>query len=185
MPFKIVPAVKSGRIKVNDNLLLGPFNDSSYKQVKVRSIHLNYRDVKEVNPGSIICLSLKNISRREIKKGMIVITDDNQLKISVKKFIAQIHVLHSPTTIKEGYQPFIHIDHVRQSVKINQIKKIDNITENNDIIYLSDCDTILRTGDEAIVQLEFINKPEYIKPAMRIIFREGNVRAVGKVINIL
>jgi len=116
---------------------------------------------------------------------MIVITDDNQLKISVKKFIAQIHVLHSPTTIKEGYQPFIHIDHVRQSVKINQIKKIDNITENNEIIYSLDCDTILRTGDKAIVQLEFINKPEYIKPSMKIIFREGNVRAVGKVINIL
>jgi GTPase len=184
-PTIISGLLKSGRIKVNDNLLLGPFNDSSYKQVKVRSIHLTYRDVKEVNPGSIICLSLKNISRKEIKKGMIVITDDNQLKISVKKFIAQIHVLHSPTTIKEGYQPFIHIDHVRQSVKINQIKKIDNITENNDIIYSSDCDTILRTGDKAIVQLEFINKPEYIKPSMRIIFREGNVRAVGKVINIL
>jgi GTPase len=116
---------------------------------------------------------------------MILITDDNKLKVSVKKFIAQIHVLHSPTTIKEGYQPFIHVDHVRQSVKITQIRKIDNINENNEIIYSKDSDTILRTGDKATVQLEFIIRPEYIKSGMRIIFREGKVRAVGKVVELL
>jgi len=177
--------LKSGKIKVNDNLLIGPFSDSTYKQVKVRSIHLNYRDLKEAKPGSFICLSLKNITRKEIKKGMILITDDNKLIISVKKFIAQIHILHSPTTIKDGYQPFIHIDHVRQSVKLTNIKKIESMNENNDIIYSKDEDIILRTGDKAIVQLEFIIKPEYIKPGMRIIFREGKVRAVGKVIELL
>ena len=215
-PTIVSGLLKSGQIKINDTLLIGPFSDSSYKQVKVRSIHLNYRDLKEVSPGSYICLSLKNVTRREIKKGMILLTDDNSLKISVKKFIAQIHVLHSPTTIKEGYQPFIHIDHVRQSVKMTQIRKIENNTENNldpekenniiyskdtniiqtkdtdiiysketDTIYSKETDTILRTGDKAIVQLEFIIRPEYVKPGMRIIFREGKVRAVGKVIEIL
>lgn len=184
-PTIVSGLLKSGKVKVNDNLLLGPFSDSSYKQVKVRSIHLNYRDLKEAKPGSFICLSLKNISRREIKKGMILITDDNSLKISVKKFLAQIHVLHSPTTIKEGYQPFVHVDHVRQSVKMTQIRKIENINENNEIIYSKDNDTILRTGDKATVHLEFVIKPEYIKSNMRIIFREGKVRAVGKVIELL
>lgn len=184
-PTIVSGLLKSGKIKVNDNLLIGPFSDSSYKQVKVRSIHLNYRDLKEANPGSFICLSLKNINRREIKKGMIIITDDNTLKVSVKKFIGQIHVLHSPTTIKEGYQPFIHIDHVRQSVKMTNIKKIDCINENGEITYSNNTDTILRTGDKAIVQLEFMIRPEYIKPNMRIIFREGKVRAVGKVIELL
>ena len=183
-PTIVSGLLRSGKVKVNDNLLLGPFTDSSYKQVKVRSIHLNYRDLKEANPGSFICLSLKNINRRDIKKGMILITDDNTLKVSVKKFIAQIHVLHSPTTIKDGYQPFIHIDHVRQSVKMTNIKKIESINGDN-IIYAKDNDTILRTGDKATVQLEFIMRPEYIKPNMRIIFREGKVRAVGKVIELL
>ena len=45
-------------------------------------------------------------------------------------------------------------------------------------------DDLLRTGDKAEVKLEFIIKPEYIKPNMRIIFREGKVKAVGKVISI-
>jgi GTPase len=186
-PTIVSGLLKSGKVKVNDTLLIGPFSDSSYKQVKVRSIHLNYRDLKEANPGSFICLSLKNVTRKEIKKGMILLSDDSNLKISVKKFIALIHVLHSPTTIKEGYQPFIHVDHVRQSVKITQIKKIDSINNysNNEIIYANDNDCILRTGDKATVQLEFISRPEYVKPGMRIIFREGKVRAVGKVIELL
>jgi GTPase len=110
--------------------------------------------------------------RREIKKGMMLLSDDIKLKIAVKKFIAQIHILHSPTTIREGYQPFIHVEQVRQSVSILEIKKE------------SDNDKVLRTGDKASVLLEFMNKPEYIKEGMRLIFREGKVKAIGKIIEI-
>jgi len=167
--------LRSGTIKINDTLLIGPFSDSSYRQVKVRSIHINYKDLKEAKAGSFVCISLKNITRREIKKGMILISDDNNLKLAVKNFIAEVHILHSPTTIKEGYQPFVHIDQVRQSVKMNKIYKIDSKED----------DKILRTGDKANVQLEFINRPEYIKVGMRLFFREGKVKAVGKIIEIL
>ena len=53
--------LKSGTIKPNDNLILGPFYDSTYRQVKVRSIHLNYKELKEATAGYYICISLKNI----------------------------------------------------------------------------------------------------------------------------
>lgn len=174
-PSIVSGILKSGTLKANDNLLLGPFYDGSYRQVKVRSIHINYRDVKEIKPGSFICVSLKNVLRKEIKKGMVLIQDDNNLKVSVKRFTAQIHILHSPTTIREGYEPFLHIEHVRQSVKIVEIKKIDS---KEDDIYL-------RSGDKALVKLEFLLRPEYIKNNMRIIFRENKVKAVGKIVEIL
>lgn len=173
-PSIVSGTVKSGIIKVNDTLLLGPFFDSSYKQVKVRSIHENYKDLKETKAGAFVCISLKNITRREIKRGMILIADDNNLKVAVKQFIAQVHILHSPTTIKTGYQPFVHIEHVRQSVKMLEITKLTN--ENNDL---------LLSGDKATIKLEFIMKPEYIKIGMRLIFREGKVKAVGKIVEIL
>ena len=166
--------VKSGTIKVNDILLLGPFFDSSYKQVKVRSIHENYKDLKEAKAGSFICISLKNITRREIKKGMILVSDDTNLKIAVKQFMAEVHILHSPTMIKTGYQPFVHIEHVRQSVKMLEITKLNNNSSN-----------LLLSGDKANIKLEFIIKPEYIKKGMRLIFREGKVKAVGKIIEII
>jgi GTPase len=103
---------------------------------------------------------------------MILITDNNELKLSVKKFEAEIHILHSPTTIKDGYQPFVHIEQVRQSVKMTNIRNKDN-------------ESILRTGDKATVDLEFVMKPEYIKEGMKLIFREGKVKAIGKIIKIL
>jgi len=164
--------LKSGILKVNENLLIGPFHDSTYKQVKVRSIHLNYKEIKEAKAGSFICVSLKNINRRDIKKGMVLLTDNNELKLAVKKFQAEIHILHSPTTIKEGYQPFVHIEQVRQSVKMTNIINKEN-------------DNILRTGDKAIVNLEFVIKPEYVKTGMKLIFREGKVKAIGKIISII
>jgi len=71
---------------------------------------------------------------------------------------------------------------------MTEIKKIDCINDCNDQIIFSkenSLDTILRTGDKANVILEFIFRPEYIKVGMRIIFREGKVRAVGKVIELL
>jgi len=46
-------------------------------------------------------------------------------------------------------------------------------------------DKLLRCGDKAMVKLEFGTKPEYIKVGMRMIFREGKVKAVGKIIEIL
>jgi hypothetical protein len=41
---------------------------------------------------------------------------------------------------------------------------------------------ILRSGDKANVILEFLIKPEYVKNGMRLIFREGKVKAVGKIV---
>jgi GTPase len=165
--------LKSGTILVNDMLALGPFTDGTYKQVKVRSIHCKYKDVKEAKAGSYICVSLKNITRREIKKGMVLVPDTIKTKLVIKEFWALIHILHSPTTIKVGYQPFVHIEQVRQSVKILEINKIDN----------DDNEQILRTGDKAKVKLQFIIKPEYIKEGMKLIFREGKVKAAGKIID--
>ena len=212
--------LRSGTIKVNDNVAVGPFYDGTYKKCKVRSIHCKIRDIKEARAGKYVCISLKNIQRKEIKKGMVIVSDINSCKIAQKEFWATIQILHSPTTIKIGYQPFVHIDQVRQSIRIMDIIKInkdsdpniickyktepvisDNYKSETDILknktiskkdkYILNTDLeqinktdekILRTGDRACVRLEFIGKPEYIKPMMKLIFREGKVRAIGKII---
>ena len=162
--------LKSGTIKVNDMVSIGPFFDGSYRQVKVRSIHCKFKNIKEAKAGSYICISLKNILRKEIRKGMVIVTEN---LIAKKEFYANINILHSPTTIKVGYQPFVHIEHIRQSVKITEIKKKSD-----------DDNSVLRTGDRAQIKLEFIMRPEYIKPGMKLIFREGKVKAIGRILEI-
>ena len=82
------------------------------------------------------------ISFNKIKKGLILIKSP----ISIKKFRAEVSILHHPTTIKINYQPTIHFGTVRQTAKIYKMSK-----------------ELIRTGDSAIVDFEFMFKPEYIE----------------------
>ena len=50
---------------------------------------------------------------------------------------------------------------------------------------ITDEEIVLRTGDIAYVKLEFVFVPEYIKPEMKLVFREGKVKAIGKVVQLL
>lgn len=166
--------LRSGTIHVGDMLAIGPYVDGSYKDVKVKSIHCKYNSINEAKPGTYICVSLKNLLRTEVTKGMVVVTNIPECKIAVKEFWTTIKILHSPTTIKVGYQPYLHINHIRQTAKIMEIvkaKKPQNDEEN-----------VLRSKDVANIKLQFVNKPEYVKPNMRLIFRERNVKAIGKII---
>jgi len=164
--------LKSGTIKVNDTVYLGPSTQHSNNQIsnyimsKIKSIHIKHLDVKEAKAGSYICVCLKNINRKNIKKGMVIVCN-RQPKLSINEFWCKINILQSHhTTIKKGYQPFLHIEHVRQCAKIIDIQDYE----------------ILRTGDSAKVKLQFLNRPEYIKPGMNLIFRDGKVKAIGKII---
>lgn len=167
--------LKSGTIKVNDTLYLGPCNiklnnknfNENYVTTRAKSIHIKHLDVKEAKAGSYICICLKNINKNLIRKGAVLL-GEKQPKLSINEFIANVNVLHSHhTTIKKGYQPYLHIEQVRQCAQILEIINKDEI---------------LRTGDMAKVRLRFINRPEYIKPGMKLIFRDGKVKAVGRVI---
>jgi len=175
-PVIVSGLLKSGTINVSSDISIGPFYDGTYRLVKLKSLHINYKEISEAKSGSYICISLKGIIRKDIKKGMMLLSSQSTLKNTVKEFWANILIVNSPTTIKIEYQPHIHLDQVRQTVRIIDI--IKKSKDNND-----QDDKILRTGDRADVKLEFIIKPEYIKINSALIFRDGKVKATGTVIN--
>jgi GTPase len=161
--------LKTGTIKVNDTLYLGPSRDKNiYLQTKVKSIHIKHLDVKEAKAGSYICVCLKNINKKNIRKGSVLVCDKQQ-KLAIYEFTASINILHSHhTTIRKGYEPYLHIEQVRQCAKILEINNHE----------------LLRTGDTANIRLQFMNYPEYIKPGMNLIFRDGKVKGIGKILEI-
>lgn len=55
----------------------------------------------------------------------------------------------------------LHCGAVRQTVRI---------------ISINNPDGILRTGDRAVVQFEFISHPEFIKEGMKLLFREEKTK---------
>ena len=86
----------SGRIKVGDKLCLGPI-EGKYIPIQVRSIHCKRVRVQEVKFGSYVCLGIKKVDRKLIRRGHVVISVNSE-KISVREFEADITVLKAHST---------------------------------------------------------------------------------------
>lgn len=166
----------SGKIKVGDNLLLGPNSDSTYENVIVKSIQCKKVNVQTVNSGCYVCISLKKVDRKLVRKGVALVSNKADL-IAIKTFNAKIDVMRShATTIKVGYEPLFCCNSIRQTVRIEEIfQKNNSRNVDND-------DNILRTNDTAVVTLKFKYRPEYIKKGNRFIICEGNLKIVGEII---
>jgi len=161
--------VRSGSIKPNTLLFLGPDKANTFKQVSVRTIHVNRVPSDEAHSGQYACLAIRpvnkkdTLTREEFRKGMVLI--DPTLKPEpIWDFEAEIVILHHATTIKEGYQAVLHCGVIRQAVSIEELPK-----------------DILRTGDKAIVRFRFMYNAEYVKPGLTILLREGRTKILGVV----
>ncbi len=166
--------VKGKEIAVKDKLFLGPMNGIFYP-VSVRSIHNSIREiVKEAKDQGQFCFAIKFLNqknyleRNQIKKGMVLIDDINRWKDNiVLKFKAKITILLHSTTIKTGYTPLIHCGPIRQSASI---KLLD--------------ESLLRSGDNCIVEFTFQYHSEFLEKGMTFFFRDGNTKGVGEVLSL-
>ncbi len=159
--------VESGSIKIGQRALLGPFDDGSFRTVKVKSIHISRVPVERVTAGQFATFAITNVEYDEIKKGMVLLDVDSKPR-AVRTFKAKIRVLHHPTTIRVGYEPVIQLRTIRQPVKLVWSPK-----------------PYLRSGDKAEVVFSFRKRPEYIRVGDTFVFREGRTKGLGKVTEIL
>ncbi|KAM9489936.1 GTP-binding protein 1-like isoform 1-T4 [Salvelinus alpinus] len=156
-----------GLIRLNDTLLLGPDPLGNFLSIAVKSIHRKRMPVKEVRGGQTASFALKKIKRSSIRKGMVMISP-RLTPQATWEFMAEILVLHHPTTISPRYQAMVHCGSIRQTATI--------LTMNRDC---------LRTGDKASVHFRFIKTPEYLHTDQRLVFREGRTKAVGTITKLL
>jgi GTPase len=171
----------SGIITVGDKLFLGP-NNGKYETVQIKSIQCKKIPMQYVNHGSYVCLCLRKVDRKNIRRGNVLLSMEIT-PIATLNFEAQINILktHS-TTIKIGYEPIIYVNTSRQPAKLIAItNKIDNNT--NKILDIND--RILRSGDKAIATFQFKCRSEYIKCGNKILITEGRVKIIGIITKIL
>mmetsp|Transcript_20389 Transcript_20389/g.31475 ORF Transcript_20389/g.31475 Transcript_20389/m.31475 type:complete len:123 (+) Transcript_20389:1971-2339(+) len=103
---------------------------------------------------------------------------------STKEFDAEICVLKGEgTTIRRSYQAYVHILNVRQSAFAKNIEIVNNnalgLPPSHSAHNDDDEGIVLRPGSRAKVRFEFAQRPEYVRPGMRMLFRDGRVRGVG------
>jgi hypothetical protein len=156
-----------GHIRLGDTLLLGPDTLGQFSPIVIKSIHRKRMPVREVKAGQTASFALKKLKRSQLRKGMVMVSPQLEPK-ACWEFEGDILILHHPTTISVKYQAMVHVGSVRQTATIVSMSK-DH----------------LRTGDKAVVRFRFIKNPEYLRPDIRLVFREGRTKAVGTVTKII
>lgn len=71
-------------------------------------------------------------------------------------------ILSHATTIKTKYQAMLHVGPVSQTCAIIDVDR-----------------PFIRTGDRATVAFRFVQRPEYLVPGDRLLFREGRTKGLG------
>ena len=163
--------VQSGVVEVNMSCSLGPDKSGVYIPVRIKSIQSRRIPIAQAKPGQYISMALafpKMLPRR-LEKGMVLTTFQTPAKGTCSRFEAEVYILHHSTTIKKGYNAQVHIKTIRAQARIKEIKNL----------------SYLRTGDRAIVEMEFMYSPHFVLEGLEFVFREGRTKGIGTIKKIL
>ncbi|KAG9002924.1 hypothetical protein FRB90_011283 [Tulasnella sp. 427] len=160
----------SGRIKAGDPILYGPDSTGAFLPTVVKSIHRKRAEVKSAEAGQTVSLALKRVRRAGVRKGMVILQKTETPPQASRRFEGQVLILYHNSTLQRNYQAMLHCGAVRQTVRI---------------LSMDNPQGILRTGDRATVEFEFLTQPEFIKPGMKLLFREGKTKGLGVITRLL
>ena len=165
----------TGWIASGDTLTSGPFNDGSFKKVTVKSVHRNKVPCKAARPGEFATLALSYDFGEKLRRGMLLLkrSSEELLKMhTCRYFQGRILLLDAPvgdnsakTRLCPGFQVTIYCCNLRQTATVIAImgKKC------------------LLPGQSGSVMFKFLNHPEFVRPACRLLIRSGVWTAVGTV----
>jgi len=162
--------LNSGRVKTGDTIMFGPDANGHYQTSVIRSMQRKRADVMTAQAGQCVALALKRVKRQAVRKGMIIVHKSETPPKVVRQFEGQVLILYHNTTLQQNYQAMLHCGAVRQTVRI---------------ISMDHPHGVLRTGDRATVQFEFISHPEFVKVGMKLLFREGKTKGLGVITRLL
>ncbi|KAF9877973.1 GTP-binding protein 1 [Colletotrichum karsti] len=156
--------IKSGVVHAGDNVLIGPDSLGKFTETSVRSIERKRLGVPAASAGQSASFALKKVRRKDVRKGMVVLPKlEGQPAPKVhREFIAEVLILSHATTIKTKYQAMLHVGPVSQTCAIIDVDR-----------------PYIRTGDRATVAFRFVQRPEYLAPGDRLLFREGRTKGLG------
>ncbi|MFC7134250.1 MULTISPECIES: GTPBP1 family GTP-binding protein [Salinibaculum] len=154
--------IQSGSVEAGDELLLGPMQDGSFREVEVRSIEMHYHRVDEARAGRIVGIALKGVRETEIERGMVLVPREADPD-PVREFEAEVMVLNHPTRIGDGYEPVVHLETISEAGVFSP--------EGGQLL----------PGDTGRARVRFKFRPYLVEEGQRFVFREGRSKGVGTV----
>lgn len=117
---------------------------------EVKSVEMHHEALTEALPGDNVGFNVKNISVKDIKRGMVAGESKNDPPKGAKNFKAQVIVLNHPGEIHAGYAPVLDCHTAHIACKFNELlEKIDRRSGKK----LEDNPKMVKSGDAAIIQL--------------------------------
>ncbi len=160
--------VMRGSLTVNEVVKIGPMPNATYRRARIRSIQARKGVfVERIVAGNGAAFALSDVSYADVEKGMVLLKADLE-PMAVRKFLADVFILHHPTTIREGYECVFHVNAARVTCRIEKLSR-----------------TPLRSGDRATVVVSALFRPFFAQPGQEFLLREGRTRGIGTIREIL
>jgi elongation factor 1-alpha len=118
---------------------------------EVKSVEMHHETLVEGGvPGDNVGFNVKNVSIKEIKRGMVTSDSKSDPAKETKSFKAQVIVLNHPGEIRAGYQPVLDCHTAHVACKFAELEqKIDRRSGK----VLEDNPKMVKSGDAAIINL--------------------------------
>jgi len=141
-----VGRVETGILKPGMTVFFAPANVST----EVKSVEMHHTALIEAIPGDNVGFNVKNISVKDVKRGMVAGDVKNDPPHEVYDFNAQVIVLNHPGQINAGYTPVLDCHTAHIACKFSELlTKIDRRTGKE----LEKDPKNIKSGDAAIVNL--------------------------------
>jgi elongation factor 1-alpha len=178
----IVSDLANGRLKISQEILVGPTSTGQYHKRVIKSLQVNRVNVNEVEAGHQCSIALKN-HPDDINNSMVILNISNKPPPAVKQFGARIQILtNSPArninnvTVRKGTDIHLNVNNLNKSAKV--IKIIEK--NGTPIDYDDDSSIEIKMHDRALVLLEFANY-HYLEMNDLFSFRQAYIYGVGNV----
>jgi len=141
-----VGRVETGVLKPNMVVVFAPAMVST----EVKSVEMHHEALAEAVPGDNVGFNVKNLSVKDIRRGMVCGDTKNDPPKGCESFRAQVIILNHPGEIHAGYQPVLDCHTAHIACKFNElVEKIDRRTGKA----MEENPKMIKSGDAAIVEL--------------------------------